>query len=1027
LRKRILNRDIFIITFLLTLTINLNNMRKLILACMLAIFATSGWAQETFPRNDVKDQRENAYAFTNATIVADFQTVINNGLMLIRDGKIEYVGNIKTIPAGYTTIDLSGKRIYPSLIDVYTNYGVPKAERARRDRNSPEQINSKTDGAYNANQAIKSDYSAAENFTLDAKKAKELRELGFGAANTFKADGLARGTSAFVTLGEDSDNNVLLNEHAAAHYSLTKGSSTQAYPVSQMGFVALLRQTYLDAKWYGSHNPRPFKDQTLEHWISSQSLPQIFDTQNYLAALRADRVGDEFGVQYIIKGSGDEYKRLNLIKATGASMIIPLDFPDANDVEDPIATLDVSLADMKHWELAPTNLGRLRGAGVDIAITSAGLKKTSEFWPNLRKAIKHGLSEEDALKALTYTPASMVRGDGSIGSLAKGKLANFIITSDNLFSEKNIIHENWVQGNRFILKSLDVVDNSGAYKLTVDNTSYNVEITGEPGKQKGKIIVNDTTKSDLSTKFKAETVVASFKPKGEDGLIRLSGWKVDNGWKGNGQVADGKWVNWEMSRTGDLDSKKKGDKSKKKETGDDKLGDVIYPFVAHGTTTLPQQQTILIKNTTVWTSDKEGVLEGTDVLLKDGKIAKIGKNLTESGAIEVDGSGKHLTPGIIDEHSHVGGGGNDVASNSGMVRIGDQINPDQITIYQALSGGVVALQVLHGSANPIGGQSALIKLRWGESPENLKIAGADEYIKFALGENVKRSRSQNSIRYPQTRMGVEQVYMDAFSSAKEYEKKWQAYNSLSKKEKPKAIAPRKDLADEAMLEIINKERFITCHSYVQSEINMLMNVADKFDFKVNTFTHILEGYKVADRMKEHGVAASTFSDWWAYKWEVRYAIPYNAAIMHNAGLLVAINSDDSNSGRRLNQEAAKSVKYGGMSEEDVLNMVTINPAKMLHLDDQMGSITIGKDADVVLWSGHPLSVYSRAEKTIVDGKVYYDLEKDKANREYIATERARLIQKMKGAKKSGAPTRKGGSRQIMEFHCEDEIQTSNFY
>jgi len=993
---------------------------------MLAIATAPGWAQETFPRNDVKDQREGAYAFTNATIVADYQTVINSGLMLIRDGKIEYVGNVKTIPAGYTTIDLSGKRIYPSLIDVYTNYGVPKAERSRRNRNSPEQINSKTKGAFNANQAIKSEYSAAEHFTIDAKKAKELRGLGFGATNTFRADGLARGTSALVTLGEDSDNNVLLNEHAAAHYSLTKGSSTQAYPVSQMGFVAVLRQTYLDAQWYGGQSPRPFKDQTLEHWIMSQSLPQIFDAGNYLAVLRADRVGDEFGVQYIIKGGGDEYQRLSLIKGTGASMIIPINFPAANDVDDPIATLDVSLTDMKHWELAPTNLARLSSGGVNFAITSAGLKKSSEFWPNLRKAIKHGLPEQEALKALTYTPAKMVKGDGSIGSLAKGKLANFIITSDNLFSEKNIIHENWVQGNRFMLKPLDVADNSGAYKLTVSGANYDVEISGEPGKQKSKIIVDDSTKIDLTTKFKTETVIASFKPKGEDGLIRLSGWKIESGWKGNGQLADGKWVNWTMSRTGDVADKKKS-KDKKKEATTEKLGEVIYPFVAHGTTTLPQQQTILIKNTTVWTSDQAGILEATDVLLKDGKIAKIGKNLSESGAVVVDGTGKHLTSGIIDEHSHVGGGGNDVATNSGMVRIADQINPDQINIYRALSGGVVALQVLHGSANPIGGQSAIIKLRWGESPENMKIKGADEFIKFALGENVKRSRSQSSIRYPQTRMGVEQVYMDAFSSAKEYEKRWNTYNALSKKVKAKTLAPRRDLADESMLEIINGERFITCHSYVQSEINMLMNVADKFDFTVNTFTHILEGYKVADRMKEHGAAASTFADWWAYKWEVRYAIPYNATIMHNAGVLVAINSDDANMMRRLNQEAAKSIKYGGMSEEEVLKMVTINPAKMLHLDDHMGSITIGKDADVVLWSGHPLSVYSIAEKTIVDGKVYYDLEKDKANREYIATERARLVQKMKGAKKTGAPTRKGGSRQIMEFHCEDEIQSSELY
>jgi len=1000
-------------------------MRKLILVWTLISISLSGWAQETLPRNDVKDERAWAYAFKNATITTDYQTEVNNGLMLIRDGKIEYAGALKTIPAGYTTIDLTGKRIYPSLVEVYSSYGQPKVEKPKGNRFSgPEQINSKTKGAYNANQAIKADYSASENFTINAKKAKELRALGFGSTNTFRADGLARGTSAFVTLGEDSENNVLLNEEAAAHYSFTKGSSTQSYPVSSMGFIALLRQTFLDAKWYSGQNPRPFKDQTLEHWISSQSLPQIFDTRDYLSVLRADKLGDEFGVQYIIKGSGEEYKRLDLINATSASLIIPLNFPDANDVDDPIAAIDVSLADMKHWELAPTNPGRLSNAGVNMAITTAGLKKSASFWPNLRKAIKHGLSEQEALKALTYTPANMVKAYGSVGSLTKGKLANFIITSDNLFSEKNIIHENWVQGHRFMLKDLAVADNGGTYKLVVAGDSYNVEVTGKPGKPKSNIIVDDSTKIDLTIKFSKEIITVSFKPDKEGGAVRLSGWKIDNGWKGNGQLVDGNWVKWSMNRTGDVETKKKDDKPKKEDEAD-VLGDVIYPFIAHGSTTLPTQQTILIKNTTVWTSDKEGILENTDVLLKGGKIAKIGKNLSESGAVEVDGTGKHLTPGIIDEHSHIGASSiNDVATNSGMVRIGDVLSPDQINIYRALSGGVVAVQILHGSANPIGGQSALIKLRWGESPENMKIKGADEFIKFALGENVKRSRSTQSIRYPQTRMGVEQVYMDAFSSAVEYEKRWQAYNSLSKKEKPKAVAPRRDLADEAMLEIINKERFISCHSYVQSEINMLMNVADKFGFRVNTFTHILEGYKVADKMQKHGVAASTFSDWWAYKWEVRYAIPYNAAIMHNAGVLVAINSDDANQMRRLNQEAAKSVKYGGMSEEDVLNMVTINPAKMLHLDDHMGSITLGKDADVVLWSGHPLSVYSIAEKTIVDGKVYYDLEKDKANREYIVKERARLIQKMKGAKKGGAPTKKGGSRQLIEFHCEDEIQMS---
>jgi imidazolonepropionase-like amidohydrolase len=500
----------------------------------------------------------------------------------------------------------------------------------------------------------------------------------------------------------------------------------------------------------------------------------------------------------------------------------------------------------------------------------------------------------------------------------------------------------------------------------------------------------------------------------------LSGWSEPTGWKGKGQLADGTWIIWTGTRTGDLqakDAKKPGSADKKEE-----LGKVIYPFTGHGYPALPVTETLLIKNATVWTNESEGVLKETDVLLKDGKISKIGKNLSDASAKVIDGTGKHLTSGIIDEHSHIGVSSiNDVATNSGMVRIGDNIDAENINVYRALAGGVVAVQALHGSANPIGGQSALIKLRWGESPENYKIQGADGFIKFALGENVKRSSNSSSIRFPQTRMGVEQVYVDAFTNAREYEKKWNAYNGLSSKEKPLAVKPRRDLVDETMVEIINKKRFITCHSYVQSEINMLMKVAEQFNFRINTFTHILEGYKVADKMVAHGAAASTFADWWNYKWEVRYAIPYNAAIMQRAGIVTAINSDDAEMGRRLNQEAAKSVKYAGMSEEDAWKMVTLNPAKMLHLDNQMGSIKAGKSADVVLWNDHPLSVYAKPLKTIIDGKVYFDVEKDELNNKELSADRARLIQKMKNAKKSGMPTQRGEGHSQLDFHCDDVL------
>jgi imidazolonepropionase-like amidohydrolase len=824
-----------------------------------------------------------------------------------------------------------------------------------------------------------------------------------------------------VTLGETTDNQVVLRPRAAAVYSFDKGSSTQNFPASLMGSIALLRQTYLDAEWYASQNPRPFADNSLEAWVQNQKLPQIFEAGSWMNVLRADRVGDEFGVQYIIRGGGDEYKRINEIKATRATLIVPVNFPDAYDVEDPLDAARVSLAEMKHWELAPANLGMLEKAGIPFAITATGLRKVSDFMPNLRKAIEYGLSEGAALTALTTTPARLIGMDNQIGTLKKGYVANFLITSGKIFDEKTVILENWIQGKPYRIKPLDTRDFSGVYRLTIAAANYTLEVSGEPGSHKAKIKINDTTSVDATVTFKENLITLSFKPSPREvGSIRLTGWTQANGWKGKGQLIDGQWVDWSAVRTGNLQNgNARGTTPEKKAP---ELGKVIYPFMAHGYPSLPTAETMIIRNATVWTNEAEGVLQNTDVLIKDGKIARIGKNLSEPGAKIIDGTGKHLTPGIIDEHSHIATASvNDVATNSGMVRIGDNIDAENVNVYRALAGGVVAVQILHGSANPIGGQSALVKLRWGEAPENYKIQGADRFIKFALGENVKRTANPSSIRYPQTRMGVEQVYMDAFTSALEYQKRWNAYNSLPPKEKALAVKPRRDLADEAMLDILNKKLFITCHSYVQSEINMLMKVAERFNFRVNTFTHILEGYKVADKMAQHGVGGSSFADWWNYKWEVRYAIPYNAAIMHRAGVLTAINSDDAEMGRRLNQEAAKTVKYGGLSEEDALKLVTLNPAKMLHLDNQMGSIKVGKSADVVLWTDHPLSVYARAEKTIIDGKVYFDLEKDAQNRKEQEAERARLIQKMKEAKRAGAPTQRGEGRSQVMFHCEDVL------
>ena len=477
--------------------------------------------------------------------------------------------------------------------------------------------------------------------------------------------------------------------------------------------------------------------------------------------------------------------------------------------------------------------------------------------------------------------------------------------------------------------------------------------------------------------------------------------------KGKATLVNGSTPSVELRKV--VDTTKTSKTTKKKEISPPIVVPVSYPNGAYGFSKLPQSETILFKNATVWTNELEGILEATDVLVKNGQISKIGKGLKSKKAIIVDATGKHLTSGILDEHSHIASASiNEGGQNcSAEVSIEDVIDADDVDIYRNLAGGVTSIQILHGSANPIGGRSAIVKLKWGAPAKELIYNQSPKFIKFALGENVKQSNWGGYIRFPQTRMGVEQLYIDYFTRAK-------AYDTKQKSGKPY----RKDVEMEVLAQILNKERFISCHSYIQSEINMLMKVADKFNFNINTFTHILEGYKVADKMKAHGVGASTFSDWWAYKYEVNDAIPYNASILNAMGIVTAINSDDAEMSRRLNQEAAKAVKYGGISEQDAWKMVTLNPAKLLHIDHRVGSIKVGKDADLVLWSEHPLSIYAKAEKTLIEGVTYFDIERDKKMRTAIQSERNSLIEMMLKEKNKGMKTQPIKKKDKQLLHCD---------
>jgi imidazolonepropionase-like amidohydrolase len=996
--------------------------RKLFfLAGLLFVLYAGAQAQVTFPVNGVADPKVKCYAFTNATIVKDVQTTLTNATLVIREGKVVAAGTSVSVPKDAVVIDCSGKYIYPSFIDIYSDYGITSPARAPMnfDFRGPAQLTSNTKGAFGWNQAIKSETDASKLFTVDDAKAKPLRETGFGTVLSHVKDGIARGTGTVVTLANEKDNLVMVKDKASAHYSFSKGTSTQNYPFSMMGSIALLRQTYLDAQWYKSNPAAEGVNLSLKAWNDAQHLPQIFDAGDKWNDLRADRVGDEFGVQYIIKGGGNEYQRIKEIAATKATYILPLNYPQAMDVEDPNEARFVSLADMKHWELAPTNPAALEKANVPFCLTAAELKDVKQFIPNLRKAMENGLTEAKALEALTKLPATLLGVYDKVGSLDAGKLANFLITSGPVFGEKTVILQNWIQGDKYAVKDESWSAVAGQYTLTISspkgNSSYTLDVKSTTD---ASIIAKDTLKAKFSYDGKLVAISFAAEKRPRAASIRLGGAVNGTVWNGNGVDAEGNSVLWTASFV--KAAAPAPDTSKKRPAG--MLGKVVYPFDGYGWDSMPQPQTILIKNGTVWTNEKEGKLENTDVLIKNGKIAQIGKNLSDASAKVIDATGKHVTPGIIDEHSHIAAASINEGAQSvtSEVRIGDNLNPEDINIYRQLSGGVTTSHILHGSANTIGGQTQLIKLRWGANDDELKFKGADPFIKFALGENVKRTTSQNNNRFPDTRMGVEEVIMDAFTRATAYEKEMKEADAAARKKGAVAPAPvRRDLELDALVEIMNKKRFITCHSYVQSEITATMRVAEKFNFRVNTFTHILEGYKVADKMKAHGANASTFSDWWAYKMEVQDAIPYNATIMQRVGLNVCINSDDAEMARRLNQEAAKSVKYGGMAEEDALKMVTLNPAKALHVDDKVGSLKVGKDADVVVWSDHPLSIYAKAEKTIVDGTIYFDREHDLELRKKIAAERNRLVQKMLGEKRGGGPVQPATPSFQVVLSCGD--------
>jgi imidazolonepropionase-like amidohydrolase len=918
---------------------------------------------------------------------------------------------------------MAGRTIYPGLIDAYSDYGMP-SEKLVAQRGA--------DGPHSWNPEVRAERSAAALFQPDATRARAMRGAGITSALAVPPGGIFQGFSALVGLGEGTAGSQIILHRVAQHIRIAPSASGE-YPGSLMGAIALIRQTLLDADWYRRAQElrrkdpliAPEPDRALESLmgVAAGEDPVIIEVSDELTTLRADAIAREFKLKAMMRGSGSEYRRLEAVTATGWPTILPLDFAPAPEVSSPEQALQVSLRSLRAWDEEPENPARLHRAGLTIAFGSAGLSKPELLLTRARVAVRRGLAPEAALAALTTVPAQLFGAEQLLGTLEPGKRADFVVTDGDLFDGATEILETWIDGDRYATASVMDPDPRGFWRVSLPGAedSLVLEITGEPAKLTASLRHGwSLACRDVSRAAFELSWVVPGDSLGRPGAMRMIATVYDTTLDGRGEWPDGSAFRWSADRIRGWRATPQRDSVAMASF------QPVAPYGAFGRHSLPEKPAaLLVRGATIWTSGPSGVLEQADLLVRDGRIEAVGSNLdTPRGAVVIDATGKHITPGLIDAHSHmaISGAVNEAThAVTSEVRIGDVIDSDDISLYRALAGGLTIAHALHGSANPIGGQSQVVKLRWGMLPEAMKFAAAAPTIKFALGENVKQSNwgENYTTRYPQSRMGVEQIMRDAFRAARDYERAQKAY-----RHSPRGLPPRRDLELEALLEVLQGKRMVHCHSYRQDEILATMRLAEEFGFRIAVFQHILEGYKVASEMAAHGAAGSSFSDWWAYKFEVYDAIPDNGAIMHDQGVLVTFNSDSDELARRLNLEAAKAVKYGGLPPEEALKFVTINAARQLGAENRVGSLEAGKDADFVIWSGPPLSTSSRCEQTWIEGRRFFDIDEDRALNADAMRQRTVLTQKIlsginQGDGEASAARRASSTEEDAHYSCTE--------
>ena len=855
------------------------------------LLLTPAWAQED-PSS--WGQPQNEYLITTSKLYITPERVIPNGQLYLKDGVIQAAGTGISAPAGVRKVDFSDRVVHAAFLDPYV---------AAKEVGLKETPATPVSGSH---PKVHDDFLVSENLNLKDDALKDYRKQGFAVVAVAPGQGIFRGQSAIYKTGSsDLDSELLLAPSAYSVLAFEQGGwgelKGENYPLSLMGNVALIRQTFLDCAWYAQWRDeqalgtmRPDYQGALESLRAVQlgQRPLLLQADDFLQTLRLFAVAEEVGLTNIVVVlSGQEWKNLDWFKtAAGGKFILPLDFPETVKMKEGVSEEQLSLDLLTEWYAAPANARWLREKGVRFSLTTHGLKSPDKLEQRVQEAISAGLTKEAALGGLTTEPAGLL-GLSQYGSLEPGKSASFVVRKGELFSGESSIEEVWIDGKRY--------------------PDYKQIALGE------------------------EPEADKVKPR---------------------------------------DFVKEADYSKPPEH----KPSVFAPG------------SVVVKGATLWTQDG-GTVTG-DLAVQGGKIVSVGQSSGPAAHV-IDGSGLHVTPGIVDAHSHtaVDGMVNEPGKNiTAMVRMKDVINPFDHEVYLQLASGVTTANILHGSANAIGGQSITCKWRYGEPPSRMVMEGAPEGIKFALGENPKQSNwgDAHTTRYPQSRMGVVELIRGAFISARNYQK-------LKKEGKD----PKPDLMLEALVDVLEGRRIVHCHSYRQDEILALIRAADEVGFKVNVFQHVLEGYKVTEAMKEHGATASTFADWWAYKVEVEDAIPYNASLMTEAGVMTSINSDSNDLARRLNTEAAKSMRYGGLSAEQCLDLITKNPAIQLGVGDRIGTLTAGKDADFVIWSDNPLSQNAVVLQTWIDGKRYFDRSLEPQRVDEVVKQRAAYLKLLEEKKK----------------------------